>query len=99
MAKTAQQAYDEISAHISKQGGPYSQWYCGITTDIESRLFDDHNVLKKNHWFVYRECKSNKAARGVEKTLLGLGCDGREGGGDENTVYVYAYLKTSITTP
>jgi hypothetical protein len=99
MAKSAQEAYDEISAHIAKQGGPYSKWYCGITSDIKTRLFADHNVPKKDHWFAYRECVNNEAARNVEKAFLEHGCDGGEGGGDKNAVYVYAYLKTSITNP
>lgn len=99
MAKTAQEAYDEILAHIRQQGGPFSSWYCGIASDIEDRLFGDHKVPKKDHWFAYRQCVSNKAARNVEKAFLDLDCDGGAGGGDTSAVYVYAYLKTSITEP
>ncbi|MGA9108797.1 MAG: hypothetical protein ACLPSL_15270 [Smithella sp.] len=99
MAKTAQEAYNEIYAHIVKQGGALSKWYCGITADIEKRFFGDHNVPDKDHWFAYRECTSHTAARNVEKALLDLGCDGGTGGGDDNSIYVYAYLKTSITDP
>ena len=35
----------------------------------------------------------------VEKALLEKGCDGNPGGGDDDAVYVYAYLKSSITEP
>lgn len=97
MAKTAQQAYDKISTHIAKQGGAYSEWYCGITSDIKSRLFGDHNVPEKNHWFSHHECESNKAARAVEEKLIERGCEGGKGGGDKSSVFVYAYLKTSTT--
>ena len=99
MSYTAQKAYDDIVAHIKKQGGPYSDWYCGITSDIENRLFGDHNVPKENHWYMFRDCDSAESARAVEKALLELGCDGGAGGGDETSIYVYAYLKTAITNP
>ena len=99
MAKTAQEAYNEIFAHIQKQGGSFSKWYCGITENIQNRLFGDHKVPKKDHWYVYRQCVNNNAARSVEKTLLDKGCDGGTGGGDDDADYVYAYLKTSLTEP
>ena len=99
MAKTAQEAYDEMLAHIQKQGGSFSSWYCGITENIENRLFRDHNVPKKDHWFIHRRCINNDAARNAEKALLDKGCDGGAGGGDEDADYVYAYLKTSVTEP
>ena len=47
MTKTAEEAYDEIVAHIQKQGGPLSSWYCGITENIKNRLFGDHKVPEK----------------------------------------------------
>ena len=98
MAKTAQQAYDGISAYIKKQSASYSSWYCGITENIESRLFGDHRAPKEGPW-AYDECESSGAARNVEKALLKLGCGGGPGGGDDDAVYVYAYLKTSVTDP
>jgi len=92
-------AYDEITGHIAKQSGAYSDWYCGITSNIETRLHGDHNVPKKDHWFMYRECASSNDARAVEKALLEQDCDGAGGGGDESSVFVYAYLKTYDTNP
>jgi len=99
MPKTAQEAYNEIFAHIQKQGGLISKWYCGITEDIQNRLFGDHKVPKKDHWYAFRQCVNSDAARSVEKTLLDNGCDGGTGGGDDDADYVYAYLKTSVTEP
>ncbi|MDO9566424.1 MAG: hypothetical protein Q7J15_06765 [Candidatus Desulfaltia sp.] len=99
MAKTAQEAYNEILAHIQKQGGSFSSWYCGITEDIASRLHNDHKVPEKDHWFIQRQCTNSTAARNVEKALLDKGCDGGTGGGDDNAIYAYAYLKTSVTEP
>lgn len=99
MTKTAQEAYDDILSHIREQGGAFPSWYCGVTSDIEDRLFGAHNVPKENHWFAFRQCISSDAARDVETAFLEHGCDGGEGGGDNSAVYVYAYLKTSITEP
>ena len=95
----AQQAYDEIAAHIMKQGGAYRAWYCGIAASIESRLFGDHKVPRKDSWWSWRQCFNDAAARDVETALVRLGCDGGPGGGDATTVYVYAYLKGSATDP
>lgn len=100
MANTTQEAYNEILAHIQKQGGPFSEWYCGITENIQNRLFRDHNVPEKDHWYMYRQCVNSDAARSVEKALLDdHGCDGGTGGGDDDADYIYAYLKTSVTNP
>lgn len=97
MQVTAQQAYSEIVAHIKKQGGAYSDWYCGITESIPDRLYRFHKVPEKNHWQVYNQCFTNTDARNVEASLLKLGCIGSTGGGDDDAVFVYAYLITSIT--
>ncbi len=98
MASTAQEAYDAIIAYIRRQGGQYSDWYCGITDDTERRLFDEHRVPGESSW-IHVDCESNEAARATEEALINLGCDGGAGGGDENSIHVYAYLKTSITNP
>lgn len=98
-AQGAQQVLTEIMAHIKKQGGAYSDWYCGIASDWQSRLFDDHQVPRENHWYIARQCFNDSDAREVEAELLKLGCDGSAGGGDETTIYVYAYLKGSMTNP
>ena len=91
--------YNEIVAHINKEGRAYSDWYCGITSDWVSRLFEDHQVPKERHPYIARQCYTNDDARAVESTLLNLGCDGAPGGGDKTSVYVYAYLKGSMTNP
>jgi len=98
-AKTTKQAYDEIIAHIQEQKGPYSTWYCGIAADWKDRLFNAHNIPKENYWHIACQCFTHSDARAVEKGLLDLGCDGGPGGGDNTTVWVYAYLKGSMTNP
>ena len=98
--QTAQEVYNEIVAHIKKQGGEYSTWYCGITSDWASRLFNEHQVPRsEDYWYIARQCHDNESARNAETALLKLGCDGGVGGGDSGTVYVYAYLKGTMTNP
>ncbi len=93
------QVFNEIKAHIDEQGGPYRNWYCGIASDWEDRLYNEHKVPRKNHWRITRQCHNDEDARTVETELLEMGCTGGIGGGDETTVYVYGYLKTSVTDP
>jgi hypothetical protein len=87
-------ALSEIKEYINAREGKYDQWYAGITEDPKKRLFTDHAV--KHDW-IYRECFSSDSARWVEEKLLDLGCKGDTGGGDDNTIYVYAYKITSDT--
>ena len=74
---------------------------CGITADWEYRLFTGHQIPSKSYqwWIVPDRCVSNDAARKAEDALHELGCDGGPSGGDEATVYIYAYLKGNITSP
>src|SRR5574344_179961 len=87
---------EKVDAHINKSL-PYSSWYCGIAADPEKRLFEEHNVPKKNHYWIYRKCENDTIAREIEKHFLDKGCDGGDGGGDNHTIYVYAYKKSSVT--
>lgn len=88
----------EIKAYIDENGGVYKNWYVGIATDPESRLFNDHNVDKKNGWWIYREAENSNIARKIEEYFIEIvGTDGGQGGGDSSTKSVYAYKKTSNT--
>ncbi len=98
-AISKEEAYNLIVAHIKKQGGAYSGWYCGIASDWEERLFNEHKVPRKDHSRTTQKCFTSDNARAVENASLRLGCDGGVGGGDRTTVYVYAYLKGTMTNP
>ena len=74
------------------------QWYVGIASDVEARLFSDHNVYRNEPWAT-SEADTEEIARSVEKHFLDAGCDGGPGGGDSGTKIVYVYLKSSRTTP
>jgi hypothetical protein len=91
-AMAAKEAYENILAHINKQGGAYSNWYAGITSDWEKRLFTEHSVPREDYWWIARQCFTDTDARAVEKALIELGCIGGGGGGDKTSVFVYAYL-------
>ena len=97
--QTAQQAYNEILAHIKSEGSSYSKWYAGVASDWQSRLFVDHQVPRQGAWYIARQCSNDAGARNVEDALLKLGCDGGPGGGHNTCVFVYAYLKTTVTNP
>ncbi len=99
MAKSTQEIYNDIIAHIKKEGSALKTWYAGVTYDIETRLFDAHRVSEEDDWFIYRQASSAQAARDVEAALLEAGIDGGTGGGDDSCTYVYCYKKTSITKP
>jgi hypothetical protein len=99
MAMSAQQAYIEIKDHIGKSGRPYSNWYSGIASDPEARLFDQHHVSRKFGWWTYRQCYNANDAKTVEAWLLKLGCNGNPIGGDEKAIHTYAYLKAFGTEP
>ncbi len=99
MAKSAREIYDEILEHVRKEGGAFSTWYSGITSDIAKRVHGDHKVPMQNHWLITRRAASANDARAIEEALLKLGFDGGPGGGDNTSDCVYCYKKTSITEP
>ena len=99
-AMTSQDAYDKIFFFIKQKGGAHQQWYCGIAANWEDRLFNEHQIPNRNYeWWITLECTNNIVARNVEEALHKLGCDGEPGVGDQSTVWVYAYLKGTMTNP
>ena len=98
-AQTAQVIIDEIMGHIKREGSAFGSWYTGITTDIEIRLQGHHGVPQKDPSHIWREAVSASEARNAKKALLEQGVDGRAGGGDDSSIFVYAYKKTLTTIP
>lgn len=98
MAKTAQEIISDIDEHLGKSSAKYfSDFYIGITNDIERRLFGEHNVSQNGHWFIYRKAINDVHARSVEKHYLDKGMKGGDGGGDATCTYVYCY-EISVST-
>lgn len=87
-----------IDKHLSISGKKYySDFYVGITKNVEQRLFHEHNVSKENSWWIYRIAQSDEIARQVEQHYLDLGMRGAPGGGDEDSRVVYCYVVTPTT--
>lgn len=96
MASKAQ-IIQEIADHVAKNGGSYSAWYCGIASDPQARLFNDHNVDKERGAWIYNTCATSDEARAVEDHFVAKGMKGGPGGGDSTTKAVYAYKITNST--
>ena len=98
MAKDFQTIVSEIDRHLSLSGKQYySDFYIGITQNVEQRLFHEHNVSKENSWWIYRTAINDEIARQVERHYLDLGMRGGPGGGDGNSKIVYCYVVTPTT--
>jgi len=98
MGKTAEVIVNEINEHIKQCSGEYySDYYVGITKDIEQRLFTDHNVKEKDACWIHNRAIDIDNSRAAEKILLDKGMQGGGGGGDDTSVYVYCYLITDYT--
>jgi hypothetical protein len=87
----------EIDAWMTKSGVRNSGWYVGITADIQGRLFDYHQVSRRNDTWIYRCCPNAAEARSLESAYHRAGCKGAGGGGDGACVYIYAYVITLNT--
>jgi len=74
-----------------------SNWYVGIASSIDDRLFGDHQVHRQNDVWIHRQALNATHARSAEAMLLELGHDGGRSGGDLTTTYVYAFRKSPTT--
>lgn len=98
-AQTAPVIFYEIMSHIKQEGSTFGSWYAGITKDVEIRLQGHHGVPQEDPWYIWREAVSSTAARIVKDALLEQGLDGRVGGNDDSSIFIYAYKKTLTTIP
>jgi hypothetical protein len=87
----------EIDAYIQQSGFPLSRWYAGVTSDIEGRLFGYHKATRPHGWWIFRRCLNATEARELEAAYHRAGCKGAGGGGDDDAVYIYAYVITPST--
>ena len=86
--------------YINKNEQPaLKNWYVGIASNAEDRLFSDHKVTEDGGIWAHSPADSSSIARAVEADLLADGLDGGAGGGDYSTTTVYVYVKTSSTDP
>ena len=100
MFKSVDQTVSEIMQHIRDCGGPVSTWYVGIASDPQTRLFNNHQVHENGDAWIFRNTPSHEIARAIEQYFVSrVGTDGGPGGGDVNSIHVYAYKKTRSTNP
>jgi hypothetical protein len=100
LPKSEFQIIHDIVSYISKDGSPFSSWYTGITSDINSRLQNIHNVSTEVHLFISRKSHSAGIASNAASILIHqYGTDGECSGGDPNSIYVYSYKKGHSTNP
>lgn len=93
-----QEVINKIYRYIQNSKTYLNEWYVGITDDPIKRLFTDHQVKKENDYWIYNKCSSSDEARTIEEYFINtLKTDGGSGGGDDNSIYVYAYHKESHT--
>ncbi len=93
-----QDIINNIYKYIQNSKTYIYEWYVGITDDPTKRLFTDHQVNKESDYWIYRKCSSTYEARSIEEYFINtLKTDGGSGGGNENSVFVYAYHKESYT--
>lgn len=91
MRKDFNQIVEEIEEHLKKSRKEYySDFYIGITENVQRRLFEEHNVSRENSWYITRTAINEDTARKVEKYFLDLGMKGGAGGGTNPTI-VYCY--------
>ena len=71
--------------------------HIGITKDPKRRLFYEHKITNERHWWIHIKAACADTARAVERHFIGRGMYGGTGGGDDETIYVYCFVKKQDT--
>ncbi len=87
-----------IENYMSKFEGDYSDWYIGITKDLDEELFNLHKIEESGIWISFG-ADTDEVAKKVEKYFLDKKTEGNPTNLEENTRIVYVYKKNSNTTP
>ncbi len=88
---------EEFEDYITQRGDDPSDWYCGMTDDLDRRL-EDHGV-KKGTPYCYKDCLDAGLAQSIETSLIHvLGCQGDGSWGDDCR-FVYAFKMSEQTVP
>ena len=87
-----------IETYMSKFEGDYSDWYVGITKDLDEGLFKLHKVEENGIWISFG-ADTDEVAKKAEKYFFNKKTDGKPTNLEEDTRIVYVYKKNSNTTP
>jgi predicted GIY-YIG superfamily endonuclease len=89
---------DQFSAYIKNNGDSPKDWYVGVTSNPERRLFEDHKIKKDSDTYIYDNAGSEESARTIKEYLIKtLGTRGYVGDEDSKKIWVYAYKIGSTT--
>lgn len=87
-----------ITAITAKfRGIAYSDCYVGITSNVQQRLFVEHNVPRATGRYIHRTADRASIAREVEQHFINAGMKGG-GGGSRTARIVYSYKKVPWVT-
>ena len=89
----------DLNCFFEQSGHPPVDWYVGIASDAERKLFNDHKVSRHLDSWIYRIADNSEIARSVQKDYLNLGCCGPMYPEDSKGIMVYAYLRSANTFP
>lgn len=98
MEKTKNEIIDflENQFRTTCWGKFYSDYYVGITNNIERRLYKEHNITPYEcHWVA--DAKDKNLADEIEKHFIDKGMKGSTGGGREDSTKIYVYRITTKT--
>ena len=87
-----------IESYMSKFDGDYSDWYVGITKDLDEKLFELHKVDENGKWIAFG-ADTEEVAKKIQKYFLDKKTDGNPTQLEEDARIVYAYKKNSMTVP
>jgi len=94
------QGIQELLEFMAPFRASMSEWYVGTTHEPYRRIFNDHRVPPDYKAHTCLVVESADTARAIESFFLeNVKTDGGQGGGDENSRFVYAFLKTNGTYP
>mgnify|MGYP003314251390 CR=1 FL=1 len=67
MRKTSREIISDVESHLAcSKKKYYSDFYIGITNNVDRRLFGEHNVDREHSWWIYRTAIDKAAAQVVE---------------------------------
>ncbi len=87
-----------IETYMSKFEGDYSDWFVGITKNLDEGLFQLHKVEETGIWISFG-ADTEEVAKKVERYFLDKKTDGNLKALEENTRIVFVYKKNSNTIP
>lgn len=79
--------------HLKNSGKQhYSDFFIGVTDDVNKSLFKEHLVPQKGSWYIYAPADVPQDAISIEKHFrkLGMRTSSKRSSGDSSTIYCYA---------